>query len=523
MMNNVAPTLQQIEEPVAQNAPDTKQQMILQMLSAGAQQNMVNTNLSNGNHNHIEDFKKKKKNAKIKKAIGIILLILAILAIIGAVFFLYKAFKSRHDAIEAEKNNPKYNELKNQISKDNNTFNNLTEQLNKQKNSNEILFSNNGKEYKAIFNPETKTYNLFEKNSDGIFSETPIDTITAENNVSMFEDLQSKLQTQRESNILMLGEDMKAEFDQKTKQWNIYQKTADGFDVKPSQSITSGDDNNTLFSDLQQKLQSQQTSNEFIYTKDDKTYKAVYNQETGTYSLFEQNEQGEFLTSPSQTITKQWNKDIFDDLQQKLQSQHTSNQITFEQDGKTLKAVFDKETNTFNIFEESEFATQSSTSYSLTSLNGKEIPFTSNGKQMKYVYDEAKDCFNIFEAGKNGKFSKYPIGSIEYKTAEEINKLKHIDFPKYMKKGAPALGGGVTLGAVSGIMLTNANNEQRDAETQEQISTLNLLSQTPYSGNNINRQQYNTPEIQAVNNATTAKYNIAGVNQSQEVNDMRGK
>ena len=92
-----------------------------------------------------------------------------------------------------------------------------------------------------------------------------------------------------------------------------------------------------------------------------------------------------------------------------------------------------------------------------------------------------------------------------------------------MKKGAPALGGGVTLGAVSGIMLTNANNEQRDAETQEQISTLNLLSQTPYSGNNINRQQYNTPEIQAVNNATTAKYNIAGVNQSQEVNDMRGK
>ena len=83
MMNNVAPTLQQIEEPVAQNAPDTKQQMILQMLSAGAQQNMVNTNLSNGNHNHIEDFKKKKKNAKIKKAIGIILLILAILAIIG--------------------------------------------------------------------------------------------------------------------------------------------------------------------------------------------------------------------------------------------------------------------------------------------------------------------------------------------------------------------------------------------------------------------------------------------------------
>ena len=40
----------------------------------------------------VDNFKKKKQNAKIKKVIGVILLILGTLAIIGAIFFLYKAF-----------------------------------------------------------------------------------------------------------------------------------------------------------------------------------------------------------------------------------------------------------------------------------------------------------------------------------------------------------------------------------------------------------------------------------------------
>ena len=468
---------------------------------------------ANNTKNSAEIFKERKKNAKIKKAIGIILLILATLAIISAIFFLYKACKSRHDAIEAEKNNPKYDELKKQISKENNTFNNLTDQLNKQKNSNEIIFSDNGKEYKAVFDPETNTYNLFEKNGDGVFSETPISTISTESDANMFADLQSKLQAQRESNTLMLSDKIKAEFDPKTQQWNIYQKTKDGFDVAPSQSIKLGDNNDEWFSDLQQKLQSQQSSNEFIYTKEGKVYKAVYDQETGTYSLFEQNEQGDFSASPSQTITEQWNKDVFDDLQQKLHTQQTGNQITFEQDGKTFKAVFNPETNTFDIFEESEFATQSSTTFSLTSLNGKEIPFTSNGKQMKYVYNEAKDCFEIFEAGKNGQFSKYSSGSIAYKTADEINQLKNVDFHKYLKIGLPMLSCGALLGIGGGCALAGANNEQQDIEEQARLSQLNLLSQTPYVGGYTYAQPYNQLTPQGINNRTITKYNTNGINQ----------
>ena len=120
------------------------------------QQNTDITNDINNTSNGAETFKERKKNAKIKKAIGIILLILATLAIIGAIFFLYKACKSRHDAVEAEKNNPKHETLKKQINAENDTVNTLNDKLTAQKNSNEITFSENGKDYKAVFDKETK-------------------------------------------------------------------------------------------------------------------------------------------------------------------------------------------------------------------------------------------------------------------------------------------------------------------------------------------------------------------------------
>ena len=460
----------------------------------------------------VDNFKKKKQNAKIKKAIGIILLILATLAIIGAIFFIYKACKSRHDAIEAEKNNPKHETLKKQINAENDTVNTLNDKLTAQKNSNEITFSENGKDYKAVFDKETNTYKLFEKDNSGKFSENPIKTITSENNTD-FTNLQAKLQAQKDSNTLILENGNKAVFDADTKKWDIYEKTSDGFNTTPSQSITSGGDNNTLFSDLQQKLQTQQSSNEFIYTKDGKTYKAVFDEDSKTYNLFEQNDKGEFSTNPAQNISAEWNKDVFDDLQQKLQSQRTSNQITFQQDGKTLKAVFDKETNTFNVFEESQFSSKSGATLQLTSNNGKEIFFKENGKQMKYVYNEAKDCFDVFEAGKNGKFSKYPVKTIKHISVEEINKLKNVDFPKYMKIGAPMLGGGALLGIGGGCILASTNNEQQDIEEQEQASQLNLLSQTPYVGGYTYMPPYNQLTQKDINNEMATKYNTTGINQ----------
>ena len=149
----------------------------------------------------------------------------------------------------------------------------------------------------------------------------------------------------------------------------------------------------------------------------------------------------------------------------------------------------------------------------LTSNNGKEIFFKENGKQMKYVYDEAKDCFNIFEAGKNGKFSKYPVKTIKHMSVEEINKLKNIDFPKYMKIGAPMLGGGALLGIGGGCVLASANNEQQDIEEQEQASQLNLLSQTPYVGGYTYTQPYNQLTPQGINNEVATKYNTTGINQ----------
>ena len=288
------------------------------------QQNTDITNDINNTNNGTETFKERKKNAKIKKAIGIILLILATLAIIGAIFFLYKAFKSRHDAIEAEKNNPKHETLKKQINAKNDEVNTLNDKLTAQRNSNEITFSENGKDYKA---------------------------------------------------------------------------------------------------------------------------------------------------------------------------------------------VFDKETNTFNVFEESQFSSKSGATLQLTSNNGKEIFFKENGKQMKYVYNEAKDCFDVFEAGKNGKFSKYPVKTIKHMSVEEINKLKNVDFPKYMKIGAPMLGGGALLGIGGGCVLASANNEQQDIEEQEQASQLNLLSQTPYVGGYTYTQPYNQLTQQAINNEMATKYNTTGINQ----------
>ena len=485
------------------------------MATARLQKTQQNTDIANdinNTSNGAETFKERKKNAKIKKAIGIILLILATLAIIGAIFFIYKACKSRHDAVEAEKNNPKHETLKKQINAENDTVNTLNDKLTAQKNSNEITFSENGKDYKAVFDKETNTYKLFEKDDSGKFSENPIKTITSENNTD-FTNLQAKLQAQKDSNTLILENGNKAVFDADTKKWDIYEKTSDGFNTTPSQSITSDGDNNTLFSDLQQKLQTQQSSNEFIYTKDGKTYKAVFDEDSKTYNLFEQNDKGEFSTNPAQNISAEWNKDVFDDLQQKLQSQRTSNQITFQRDGKTLKAVFDKETNTFNVFEESQFSSKSGATLQLTSNNGKEIFFKENGKQMKYVYNEAKDCFDVFEAGKNGKFSKYPVKTIKHMSVEEINKLKNVDFPKYMKIGAPMLGGGALLGIGGGCILASANNEQQDIEEQEQASQLNLLSQTPYVGCYTYTQPYNQLTSQGINNRTITKYNTNGINQ----------
>ena len=175
-------------------------------------------------NNDVAKFKQKKKNAEIKKIIGIILLILATLAIIGAIFFLYKAFKSRHDEIKAEKDNPTYESLKDNISTENNTVNALNEKLNAQKNSNEIIFSENGKDYKAVFDPEKNTYSIFEKNEEGIFGTDPTKTITSTSDNDMFTNLQTKLQTQKNSNVLILENGNKAEFNPDTKEWNIYEK-----------------------------------------------------------------------------------------------------------------------------------------------------------------------------------------------------------------------------------------------------------------------------------------------------------
>ena len=132
---------------------------------------------------------------------------------------------------------------------------------------------------------------------------------------------------------------------------------------------------------------------------------------------------------------------------------------------------------------------------------------------MKYVYNETKDCFDVFEAGKNGKFSKYPVKTIKYMSAEEINKLKNVDVPKYIKFGAPMLGGGALLGVGGGYMLASANNEQQDIEEQEQAAQLNLLSQTPYVGSYTYAQPYNQLTTQGINNRTITKYNTNGINQ----------
>ena len=209
---------------------------------------------------------------------------------------------------------------------------------------------------------------------------------------------------------------------------------------------------------------------------------------------------------------------MFANLQTKLQEQHTSNEIIYtDADGNIHKAVFDEEKNTFNLFKESIFSTQSDTTLALTSLNGKEIPFTCDGKQMKYVYNEGKDCFDVFEAGKNGKFSKYPVDTIKYTPIEEISKLKYIDFPKYMIIGGPsvAVGGMLASGGVG--MLMAGDRERQNSEEQEQLSKLNILSKTPATNYYINPQQYNA-QPQNINNATIEQYNTAGVNQYNKGN-----
>lgn len=460
-------------------------------------------------NNDVAKFKQKKKNAEIKKIIGIILLILATLAIIGAIFFLYKAFKSRHDEIKAEKDNPTYESLKDNISTENNTVNALNEKLNAQKNSNEIIFSDNGKDYKAVFDPEKNTYSIFEKNEEGIFGTDPTKTITSTSDNDMFTNLQTKLQTQKNSNVLILENGNKAEFNPDTKEWNIYKKTADGFDTTPSQSIIADGDNSSIFTDLQSKLKDQQASNEIIYNKDGKTYKAVYDEETKTYNLFEKNEDGSFTKEPTQTISADWNKDIYNDLQSKLTSQQTSNEIIYtDADGNTYKAVFDTENNTFNLYRESEFTTTTDTTLSYKSLDGREISIN-NGEQ-KYVYNEDKDCFDLYQKERNGKFGKYPIDTIKYTSAEEIDKL-HNDFPKFLKIGAPILAGGAAIGVGGVITMAYANGESKDIENQEQLSKLNILSKTPATNYYINPQQYNA-QPQNINNAAIGQYNTAGVN-----------
>ena len=461
----------------------------------------------------VDNFKKKKQNAKIKKVIGVILLILGTLAIIGAIFFLYKAFKSRHDAIKAEQDNPKYNDLKQDISKNNNTVHSLNEKLKTQQTSNEIAFNENGKDYKAIFDPDTQAYSIFEKNDEGIFGTEPVKTITSTSEGDMFVNLQTKLQEQKNSNILILDNGNKAEFNPETNQWSIYQKTTDGFDIIPSKSIMADNDNSTIFANLQKQLKDKQTSNEITFNENGKDYKAIFDPDTQAYSIFEKNDEGIFGTEPIKTITSTSEGDMFANLQTKLQEQHTSNEIIYtDADGNIYKAVFDDEKNTFNLFKESIFSTQSDTTLALTSLNGKEIPFTCDGKQMKYVYNEGKDCFDVFEAGKNGKFSKYPVDTIKYTPIEEISKLKYIDFPKYMIMGGPSLAVGGMLASGGVGMLMADDRERQNSEEREQLSKLNILSKTPATNYYINPQQYNA-QPQNINNATIEQYNTAGVNQ----------
>lgn len=146
--------------------------------------------------------------------------------------------------------------------------------------------------------------------------------------------------------------------------------------------------------------------------------------------------------------------------------------------------------------------------------DGQEIISESDCKKMKYVYNKEKDSFDVYEASKNGNFNKYKTDTIKHTSAEDIEKL-HNNFPEFMKLGAPILASGITASTCGGLILSNANNEVKNAETKMLVETQNqqnILNQiynnkTPNNLYQMYKRQYNAP-VKPINNTVITNPNI---------------